>query len=292
MKPRVLIPLLFAVVGFCHPAPATAQQPAPAPIAQLPVGADTVRVVQDAENTREQLRSILRTYPDAVGEILRRDPSLMGRADYMAAYPQLAQFLAQHPEIPRNVEYYLEGYGRYQSRQQLDPEYEALGVLLGGLAAVLVFGAVIGVVTWLVRAFTQHRRWMKASQIQAEVHSKMMDRMSSNEELLAYIQSPAGRRFLEAAPIQPEADGPALRAPIGPIIWSMMAGIVLSTVGVGFRVAGSTIGDDVQRAFNVVGVIILALGLGFMIASLMAYVVSSRLGLFPPRRVATDSSNA
>ena len=290
MKQRVLIPLFLAVIGFCSAA--SAQQPAPAAPAAIAPFPDSVRVVQDAESTREQLRSILRTYPDAVAEILRRDPSLMSRADYMASYPQLAQFIAQHPEIPRNVEYYFEGYGRYQSRNQLDPEYEALGVLLGGLAGTLAFGAMIGVVTWLVRAFTQHRRWMKASQVQAEVHSKMMDRMTTNEELLAYIQSPAGRRFLEATPIQPEADGPALRAPIGPIIWSMMAGIVLSTVGVGFRVAGSTIGDDVQRAFNVVGVIILALGIGFMIASLMAYVVSSRLGLFPERRVASDSSNA
>src|SRR5688500_4838738 len=197
MKQRVLIPLVLAVVGFCNPGPASAQQPAPAapaPIAQLPAGTDTVRLMQDASSTREQLRSILRTYPEAVGEILRRDPSLMSRADYMASYPQLAQFIAQHPEIPRNVEYYFDGYGRYQSRNQLDPEYEALGVLLGGLAAVLAFGAMIGVVTWLVRAFTQHRRWMKASQVQAEVHSKMMDRMSTNEELLAYIQSPAGRR--------------------------------------------------------------------------------------------------
>ncbi len=45
-----------------------------------------------------------------MAEILRRDPSLMSRADYMAPYPQLAQFLALHPEIPRNVEYYFEGY--------------------------------------------------------------------------------------------------------------------------------------------------------------------------------------
>ena len=97
MKQRLLIPVLLAVVGFCGPGPAAAQPPAPAP---LP---DTIRVVQDAESTREQLRAILRTYPEAVGEIFRRDPSLMARADYMASYPQLAQFLAQHPEIPRNV---------------------------------------------------------------------------------------------------------------------------------------------------------------------------------------------
>ena len=287
MKQRLLIPVLLAVVGFCSPATAAAQQPAPPPVP------DTIRVVQDAESTREQLRNILRTYPDSVGEILRRDPSLMSRADYMAPYPQLAQFLAQHPEIPRNVEYYFEGYDGWQSRHQLDPEYEALGVLLGGLAGFLVMSALISVLVWLVRAVIQHRRWLKSSQVQADVHSKLMDRMTTNEELLAYIQSPAGRRFLEAVPPKPEAEAPGFSAPVGSILWSMMAGIVFATVGAGFRVAAGTIGDDVQRAFTVVGVILFSLGIGFLIAALMAFVVSSRLGLFPARHTPqSDSGHA
>lgn len=288
MKQRLLLPMLVAVVGFCNPGPAAAQPPA-APV-PAPIGAETVRVVQDAESTREQLRAVLNTYPDAVAEVLRRDPSLMTRADYMASYPQLRDFIAQHPEIPRNVEYYFEGYGRFQSRNQLDPEFEALGVLLGGLAGFLAVGAMIGTLTWLVRVLTQHRRWIKASQVQADVHSKLMDRMTTNEELLSYIQSPAGRRFLEAAPIRPEAESPGYGAPVGPIIWSMMAGIVLATVGAGFRVAASTISDDVQRAFTVVGIILLALGIGFLIASLMAFMVSSRLGLFPARTLPSSGS--
>jgi hypothetical protein len=290
MKQRFLLPALFAVAGFCGPQPAAAQQPT-APAA--PAQSETVRVVQDADNTREQLRGILQMYPDAVAEILRRDPSLMSRADYMAAYPQLQQFLAQHPEIPRNVEYYFEGYGRYQSRQPLDPEYEALGILLGGLAGFLFVSAMIGLMTWLVKAVITHRRWIKSSQVQAEVHTKLMDRMSTNEELLAYIQSPAGRRFLEAAPMRPEPESPVTNAPVGAIIWSMMAGIVLATVGAGFRVAAGTISEDVQRAFTVVGIILLALGIGFLLASVMAFMVSSRLGLFPARPAAdTGSHNA
>jgi len=285
MKQRLLLPLLFAVVGSCTPAAAAAQQPAQVP------AADTVRVVQvqEADDVREQLRAILQVYPRAVGEILRRDPSLMSRADYMASYPQLAQFLASHPEIQRNVEFYLEGYGAWQSNP-MDPEYEALGVLLGGLAGFMVFSAVIGMLTWTVRAVISHRRWLKASTVQAEVHSKLMDRMTGNEELLAYIQSPAGRRFLEAVPPPKDSEAPGFGAPVGSILWSMMAGIVFATVGAGFRVAAGTIGDEVQRAFTVVGIILLSLGIGFLFASLMAFAVSARLGLFPARTTPQSSS--
>jgi hypothetical protein len=48
--------------------------------------------------------------------------------------------------------------------------------------------------------------------------------------------------------------------------------------------------DQAQQAFSVVGVIILALGAGFILSSIMAYLVSARLGLFPQRPV-TDSSS-
>ena len=105
-----------------------------------------------------------------------------------------------------------------------------------------------------------------------------MERMTSNEELLAYVQSPAGRRFLEAAPLRPEADSPQLSAPVGSIIWSLMAGIVLTVLGVGFRYAGNFVKDDAHDAIVVVGVIILSLGVGFILASLMALrpVVAAR----------------
>jgi hypothetical protein len=282
MKQRILVLALAALVGSCNPA--AAQQPAPSPQAPLESA-----LVQDAEVVRNRLQDILRGYPRSVGEVLRRDPSLMARPDYMAAYPQLAAFIAEHPEVPRNVEFYFEGYGSWG--RQYDPEYEALGVLLGGMAIFFGIAAFLGILTWLVRAIIQHRRWLKASQVQADIHTKLMERMTTNEELLAYVQSPAGRRFLEAAPIKPEVDATG-SAPIGSIVWSMMAGIVLATLGLGFRLAASSIGSDAQQAFIVVGVIVLALGLGFIFASLMAYLVSSRLGLFPPKALPESHSNA
>jgi len=278
---RILLSVLVALVGFCSPA-----------AAQTPSSTESI-VKQDtsasAEYVREELRSILQQYPYTVGEILRRDPSLMARADYMAPYPKLVEFIAKHPEIPRNVEYYFEGFGSWGERRSLDPSFEALGVLLGGLGVGFILILFSCVIIWLVRAFIQHRRWLKASQVQADVHTKLMERMTSNDELLAYVQSPAGRRFLEAAPVRPEVDSPSFSAPVGSIIWSLMAGIVLTVLGVGFRYAGGFVKDDAHDAFLVVGVIILSLGVGFIIASLMAFAVSSRLGLFPAKNAPQES---
>jgi hypothetical protein len=278
---RILPLLLVAVVGFCQPA--AAQTPPPAEQAEA--------APPSAEGNREELREILKQYPYTVGEILRRDPTLITRADYMASYPKLAGFLAQHPEVARNVEYYFEGYGSWGERRQLDPSFEALGVLLGGLGVGFILILFACVIIWLVRAFIQHRRWLKASQVQADVHTKLMERMTSNEELLAYVQSPAGRRFLEAAPVRPDTDSPSFAAPVGSIIWSLMAGIVLTVLGIGFRYAGAFVKDDAHDAFLVVGVIILSLGVGFIIASMMAFAVSSRLGLFPQKAAPQESES-
>lgn len=290
MKQRALAALaallLTSTAVAAQPVP-PAQPPAP-PTAVVPM----YQVPVDAQTTREQLQEILRQYPPAVGEVLRRDTSLLGRPDYMAPYPQLVVFLQQHPEVLRNPAFFFGGYDYYEQRRTpLSPEVEALGVLLGGLGGFLGFGAFFGILIWLVRAVIQHRRWLRQSKVQSDVHTKLMDRMTTNEELLAYVQSPAGRRFLESAPIQPDPDSPRMgAAPVGPIIWSMMAGIVLGTVGVGFRFAANSVSNEAQQAFTVVGVILLALGAGFVIASVMAYLVSSRLGLFPARAATSDAS--
>lgn len=255
--------------------------PAPAPVQQVQI---PIYQTADAGQVREQLQEILRAYPPSVGEVLRHDPSLMDRADYLTPYPQLTLFLQQHPEVSRNPQFYFGGYNYYENNRRREPlpvEVEALGVLLGGLGGFLGVAAFIGVLTWLVKSLVTHRRWLRASRVQAEVHAKIMDRMTNNEELLAYIQSPAGRRFLESTPL-PEAET-RTGAPIGPIIWSMMAGIVLATAGLGFRYSSSWISSEANQAFNVVGIIIVALGAGFILSAVMAYLVSSRLGLFPQR---------
>ena len=259
--------MLVALLGFCSPAAAQT----------TPDRRDAVRQ-PTAEDTREDLRAILETYPHSVGEILRRDPSLMARADYMAAYPDLVKFLDAAPRDPPQRRVLFRRFRGVAEPAPARPELRGArraarrhGRLFSGSSSSASSPGWSAPSSNIAAGSVQ-------SQVQADVHTKLMERMTSNEELLAYVQSPAGRRFLEAAPLRPETESTALSAPVGSIIWSMMAGVVLSVLGVGFRYAGNFVKDEAHEAFVVVGVIILALGFGFIIASLMALrrVVAAR----------------
>ena len=73
--------------------------------------------------------------------------------------------------------------------------------MFGALMFLIGFSLVVIMTATGVKSFIDHRRWLRVSKIQTDAHSKLLDRLTSNEDLLAYIQSPAGRQFLEAAPL-------------------------------------------------------------------------------------------
>src|ERR1043166_2155993 len=76
-------------------------RPAPSPAAVAP-GEE-----RDARETRQRLRELLNQYPPSVGRVLQLDPSLLMKTDYMAPYPTLAAFIAQHPEVAHNPAFFV-----------------------------------------------------------------------------------------------------------------------------------------------------------------------------------------
>jgi hypothetical protein len=234
----------------------------------------------DARITREQLQRLLRQHPPAVGEVLGRDPSLLTRADYLAPYPVLWAFLQKHPEIARNPSYFLGDFRYYEPRPQ-DRSLEMFQIILAGTGVAAGMSALLGVFVWVVRSIIDHRRWLRLSRVQAEVHTKLLDRLTTNEDLLSYIQSPAGRRFLESAPITLDQEPRATSAPVSRIIWSLQAGLVLAALGSGFWFVQRNVSAEAAEGFFIIGVLAVALGVGFTASAVLAYVVSSRLGLFP-----------
>jgi hypothetical protein len=165
--------------------------------------------------------------------------------------------------------------------------------VLQGVAVFTGFGMAIGLIVWLTRTFIDSRRWSRVAKVQTEVHMKLLDRFANNEDLLAYIQSPAGSRFLQSAPIL--LDPPQRRsvgAPLGRILWSIQGGVVVLAGGLGllFVSARADIAEAAQP-LHALGVLAIALGLGFLAAAGISYFISLRLGLIeaPAQDVRSES---
>ncbi|HTK29279.1 MAG TPA: hypothetical protein VL309_07000 [Vicinamibacterales bacterium] len=240
---------------------------------------DAVAVDQaDARAVRDQLQTILEQYPPPLGQVLRLDPTLLGRPDYLAPYPALAAILAQHPEIAHAPAYFF-GEGRVRdSDARMIRTMNLVEEVLGGLAFLFGFTIFVFSMGWLVRTALADRRWQRLTRIQTETHSKLLDRMSTHEDLAAYIQSPQMRRFLESpAPI--DAGPSPVQAPLGRILWSTQAGVILAAVGLGLLAARHRVPEELGVPLSVVGIVAIALGIGFLASALAAYLLSLRLGL-------------
>ncbi len=154
-----------------------------------------------------------------------------------------------------------------------------------------VFAVITGTLVWLVRMLVDHRRWLRQSRVQTEVHSKLLDRFATNDDLLKYIQSPAGKRFLESGPIalEPDMQPRNVGAPFGRIFWSVQAGAVLLLSGLGLQFVGQRQQwEEVGQPLSSMGILVVAIGLGFLISAAASYFLSRRLGLLPDYNAKRD----
>jgi hypothetical protein len=259
--------------------------------------ADATQVVledADAGQTREQFHRLLERYPPGVGRVLKLDPSLMTNGSYLATYPALADFLNRNPTVAHNPSYFLEnvnipGEGWRDTRSASERMWNEI---LSGVAALTVMIVVTGTLIWLVQTVIDYRRWNRLSKIQTEVHTKILDRFGSNEEILKYIQTPAGQRFLESAPIPLEQGPRRIAAPISRILWSVQAGAVLAVVGFGLMFVSTRVVEDVSPGVFAAGVLALSLGIGFALSAVIAFVLSRRLGLFTTNAATATTDHA
>jgi len=278
---RAFLPILAAAAVLSIAAPAAAQRAAAPPAPQDAAAAAPVREQQNASVTRDRLNELLEIYPPTVGRVLKLDPSLLSDQNYLAPYPALAAFLARNPEVAHNPDFFLERV-RIDRSTFDDPRWRArqeFRELIGNIGGFVAFLVGVGVIVWIIRLIVTQRRWNRMSKVQFDTHAKLLDRFTSNEDLLAYVQTPAGRRFLEAAPLPIQEQPRAIGAPLSRILWSVQAGVVLTAGGLGLLYVSSRFTEDPAQFFMVVGVITIALGVGFMMSAAAAYLLSRRLGL-------------
>jgi hypothetical protein len=280
---------LMSLVAGMAPLPAqqsraqvVERQQAPAPAPQILIQD------QDASETRERFEEMLKKMPPAIGRVLRLDPSLMNNEAYLATYPTLAAFIKQHPEIRNNPGFFFEHVGPYEFWTPSRPPTREDQIIrmwnetieffaIGGVMVIIG-----GVFIWLVRTIVEYRRWSRTSKVQTEVHNKLMDRFTANEDLLAYMQTPVGRRFLESAPMTLDAPPRPVGAPFSRILWSIQAGVVLAAGALGLLFVSGRVIEEVAQVLFAIGVLALAVGVGFVVSAAASFLLSRRLGLFEP----------
>ena len=256
---------------------------------QTSAGSPSILTVEqpDAQRTKDALSALLEHYPPSLRGVLALDPSLLGNQSYLAPYPALVGFLNDHPEIARNPSFYVGDVALPRSRQ--DPASQILDMwrdVLNGLGIFAGFAMAVGLLVWLIRTLVDYRRWSRLAKVQTDAHTKLLDRFTANEDLLAYIQSPAGAKFLESSPIALDAAPRSVGAPLGRILWSVQGGVVLIAGGIGLHIVGGRAADAASQAasqsLHALGVIGIALGVGFVISAIISFVISQRMGLIEP----------
>lgn len=282
-----MIAAMAAGLSLVQPSPGWAQAPRNAP--EAAPGQPMVTLEQpDAQRTREELSRLLERYPPSLKNILALDPALLVNPAYLAPYPGLASFLNTHPEIARNPSYFL-GEGPRPRRDSATDAIEIWRDALNGLGVFAAFGMAIALIVWLIRTLIDYRRWSRLAKVQTDVHTKLLDRFTANDDLIAYIQSPAGSKFLESSPIKLDAAPRTMGAPLGRIMWSLQGGLVLMSGGIGLQIVSSRVRSEVGQPLSALALLAVALGAGFVISAIISYVISQRLGLIEPAPPAAPS---
>ena len=142
------------------------------------------------------------------------------------------------------------------------------------VAIIMVFGGIV-TVFWIV--FSTVRR-LKVARMQSEVHKHLIEKVSSSQELLTFLDSESGKQLVASIGIEQPSRHPQSR-----ILTSVQIGVILVCVSIAFLLIGANVAD-VAEGFKITGALGLALGIGFLISAGLSYRLSKKFGLLDSER--------
>jgi hypothetical protein len=304
-----LLACCFTIAALVPVAPFAQSQSAPPRLARSARAAveptSPVPNNREVASTQRQLIELLRLSP-TLTTVVSHDPSLLADQEYVSRNnPQLAQFLAEHPEIARNPDFYLFTHMHQQDGSpdealeravwpeiyRMQPPRSGFDDFLSNMPPLLAFAGGLVAFLLVVRLFIENRRWSRTFKLQSEVHGRIIDRFASTQELAAYMETEAGKRFLEAAPI-PLHSVPEQRFPnaVARVLTPLQIGVVMVLLGAGFLIL-RRVGIGSEAPMRILGVLVLMPGLGFILSAGITWMLAGHLGLMPARQDRFDAAS-
>jgi hypothetical protein len=142
------------------------------------------------------------------------------------------------------------------------------------IVIAIAIPSMFGWIVWVV--FSTIRRY-KIAKLQAEVQGKLLEKVASGQDLLAYAQTETGKVLLESLKVERVS-------PHGRIVGALQAGIVLFFVGVALLALRHQV-SGADEGFLVLGALATALGVGFGVSAAASYYLSKSFGLLNGHRV-------
>jgi hypothetical protein len=129
---------------------------------------------------------------------------------------------------------------------------------------------------WLGWVVFSNIRRHKIAKLQADVQTKLIEKVGSGEELLAYAQTDAGRKLLESLRVETVS-------PYSRIIGALQTAIVMICFGGALLLLRGHI-SGTEEGFLLFGTLITMLGIGFALSAAVAYYLSKSFGLINGNR--------
>lgn len=139
-----------------------------------------------------------------------------------------------------------------------------------------VFGTAGYTLVSLVKMTLSHQRQQKLAELQSATMTKIVDKLGTSPELLAWLQTGDLKKFLDVERLPSVV---VTSSPHSRILNAMQAGAVLTASGLGLLVVPRT--ESNWEALGFLGPVVLAVGIGFLAASAASYLLSAKLGLVP-----------
>ena len=140
------------------------------------------------------------------------------------------------------------------------------------MAEVIGPVAVLGCLVWMTWVIMTGLRKTRVIKAQIAMREKILEKIGGGQEMMEFMKSEAGKGMLEPLPTEtatPQGFSRILRA--------TQAGVILAVLGAAILLINGFV--EVEEEVAVVGGLVLALGIGFLLAAAASYMLSKNWGL-------------
>lgn len=154
-----------------------------------------------------------------------------------------------------------------------------------GLTIVLSIAVCSVFAGWAIWVLTVNIRRNRSVKYSADIQAKLLDRLTNNQELVAFLDGPAGRRFFESLHFD-------LADSVNRILNAVQLGMTLLLLGFALLgVRATQDGHFVRDALLMVGAPAMGVGMGFLVSAIISYRLCRSWGLVKEKKDIAGEQN-